>query len=124
MKNEMSKYRVDASLLERNPDLEAEFGIDDLNLYVYIEDDSLHVVGEIIAEVPPPKRFFMVLETYDTDEELLEVHRNNEYAGGYNIIAPQSFFNGFPFTIDIYRFNIEELSRLSLFPKKWEYEED
>ena len=119
-----SKYRVSSSLFDRDYQLEKKLGIDDLRIYAYLEDDNLHVVGEIIASSPPPKRFTLVCEIYDTDEDILKTINSNSYGEGYNFIKTGSFFNGFPFTIDIYGYDQNEISSIRLLPELLEYEED
>lgn len=95
--HELHKWRLDY-------ETEREFGVKDLALYGFWDDNHLRVMGQIFAD-KIDKQFSFVCSIYDKDGDVIESTENESYGGsGFvtHAIKPDSFFNGFPFMFSIY----------------------
>lgn len=97
--------RVPDALFVRDYELEQDFGVEDLKLYGYWEDNNhLSILGQIVAD-SLEKEFSLVCSLYDKDGDVIESTDNESYGGSGFVthsIKPDSFFNGFPFKFSIY----------------------
>lgn len=114
-----SKSRLDASYFKRDLLLEKKFGIDEVRLYGYEQgEDSICIVGEIIAKKTPPNSFCMFCTLYDDDGDIIETKENRHYGSGLvsSMIKPSSFFNGFPFSFTFWGVKKSKIKEISITP--------
>ena len=114
-----TKYRLPDSVYERDFHMEREYGIDELRLYGYAESDSsLCIVGEVIAKTNPKNSFCLICGIYDKDGDVIESIESRSYGSGLvtSMIAPASFFNGFPFAFYLYGINTDNILKIRITP--------
>jgi len=114
-----TKYRLPDSIYSREPDMEKQYGIDELKLYGYAEsEDSYHIVGEIIAKKTPSTSFCIICTIYDEDDDIIETTESRSYGSGLvtSMIEPSSFFNGFPFIFDIWGVPRKKIKEIRIAP--------
>lgn len=113
MSYKRSKYRIDDSMIERDLEAEATFGITDLKMYVYFDiNKEINVVGEVFADKPLKKPFHLICALYDKDGDIIEFSSNDFFGGleGTITIEEPFFFNGFPFTFSFWeRKNVNKI---------------
>lgn len=100
-----TKYRLADDIFHRDLPIEKKFGISDLKLYGYWEDeDSLRIVGEIFCKKRPSGSFCMMCTIYDEDGDVIEATESNHYGSGLvtSMIEPAAFFDGFPFVFSFW----------------------
>ena len=115
-----TKYRVPNDIFKRDLSLEREYGIDDIKLYCYYEDndeESLKIVGEIFAQ-RLKKPFCIMCTVYDHDDDILQTTETNSYGSGLvtSMIYPNTFFDGFPFTVTLWDAPLRKIKEISLTP--------
>ena len=97
--------RISDDMFYRDYDMEQEFGVDDIKLYGYWESDShLAIIGQVIAS-NLSKQFSLMCSVYDKDGDVIKTSENRSYGGSgwvTHAIKPEVFFNGFPFSFNIY----------------------
>lgn len=96
--------QIAPEMFTRDYETEREFGVKDLALYGFWDDNHLRVMGQIFAD-KIDKQFSFVCSIYDKDGDVIESTENESYGGsGFvtHAIKPDFFFNGFPFMFSIY----------------------
>lgn len=115
-----SKQRLPDDIFERDREAEQRVGIDDIKLYGYYDgNESIHIVGEIVCQKKPKSSFSFVCTVYDTDGDIINTRDNEEYGGTgvvSSCIKPKAFFNGFPFTFDMYGCKPQKVRLIRIVP--------
>ena len=117
MANKKSE-RIADNLFVRDLEQEKVFGIKDLKLYGYWEDNSsLNIVGQIVADKLKSECCF-ICSIYDHDGDVMESCENEEYGSGLvsSMIHPEAFFNGFPFRFDLYSVKKKRVKAIKIVP--------
>lgn len=104
-------------MIVRVSQLEERFGIEDMNIYAYLDGTSLKVVGEIIAE-EIKAGFKLMCSVFDQENDMVEAEENQAYGSGFvtSVIAKNSFYDGFPFAFSIYLKENCKISRIQILP--------
>ena len=114
-----TKYRLPDKLLARDSSAERRFGIDDLKLYAYADDDaSIYIAGEVCARQIKDS-FCLICTIYDADDDVMETARNQSYGGSGLVtcmIAPAAFFDGFPFFFTISSIPVDKIKKIRIAP--------
>ena len=113
-----SKMRLPDSFFTRDYQLEKQFGIDDLKLYGYWEDnDSLVIIGQVFA-TDLKKECCFICSIYDKDGDVIESTENDSYGSGLvtSMIKPKTFFDGFPFKFDLYGNKKKQVKEVRITP--------
>lgn len=114
-----TKYRIPDEMFKREPTLEQEYGIDNIKLYGYYEsDNSVYIVGEIVAKKTPLNSFCMICTIYDKEDDIIETTESKSYGSGLvtSMIRPAAFFDGFPFSFSIYGVSKKKIKEICIYP--------
>ena len=116
-----TKHRISNDIFIRDYDLEQEYGIDDIKLYCYYEDEddeSLRVTGEIFAS-NLKKPFCIMCTAYDHDDDIIYSSESQSYGSGLvtSMIYPETFFDGYPFTFLIWNLPMKKVKEITLIPQ-------
>lgn len=115
-----NKKRIDNTLILRNQKEESAFGIKNLNLYAYMDDRTLKVIGEIRAD-KVIENYYFLCTAYDEDGDIIASHENKSYGGSglvTNRIKAKSFYDGFPFEINVSIPDKTTLGKIRIEPKR------
>ena len=85
--------QIAPEMFTRDYETEREFGVKDLALYGFWDDNHLRVMGQIFAD-KIDKQFSFVCSIYDKDGDVIESTENESYGGsGFvtHAIKPDSF---------------------------------
>ena len=114
-----TKYRLPDSIYRREPLVEKEYGIDDIKLYGYSEDnDTLYIVGEIFCKKKPKDSFCIICTIYDKDGDIIETTESRSYGSGLvtSMITPAAFFDGFPFAFYLWGIPKRKIKEICIAP--------
>ena len=114
-----TKYRIPDEIIKREIALEKEYGIDDIKLYGYFDgDESIYIVGEIVAKKTPPNSFCMMCTVYDKEDDIIETTESSSYGSGLvtSMIHPSTFFDGFPFKFSVYGVPKKKIKEICIYP--------
>lgn len=116
-----TKHRISNDIFIRDYALEQEYGIDDIKLYCYYEDEddeSLRVTGEIFAS-NLKKPFCIMCTAYDHDDDIIYSSESQSYGSGLvtSMIYPETFFDGYPFTFLIWNLPMKKVKEITLIPQ-------
>lgn len=115
-----NKKRIDNKLIVRNTKEEKLLGIDNLNLYAYMDGNTLKVIGEIRAKSIGESYYFLCT-AYDEDGDIIASHENESYGGSglvTNRIKSKSFYDGFPFKISVSIPEKTQIGKIRIEPKR------
>lgn len=113
-----TKYRLPDKLISRDGSMERRYGIDDLKLYAYADDDSsIYIAGEVFAR-RIRESFCIICTVYDADDDIIETTENRSYGSGLvtSMITPTVFFDGFPFVFSVSGITVKKIKRIRIAP--------
>lgn len=116
-----------SSFIVRNREKERSLGIKDIKIHCNWIYSTLVIKGEIIADaITEP--FRLECRRYDSDGDLFDVEINSSYTGGSGFsihkIMPGSFFNRYPFSMNICYEEAKIAEKIHLLPIKNEDEKE
>ncbi|MBQ6979061.1 MAG: hypothetical protein IJQ07_00245 [Clostridia bacterium] len=101
--------RVSPDFLIRDLENEKAMGIEKISFYAYWLPDSvgaLIITGELYAKKPLKIPITICIEEYDRDDDLIGIKDCFDYTGssgiGERAIRPQTFFNRYPFEVELH----------------------
>ena len=115
----MKIEKINQELFERDAELEASFGIEDLKLYGYIIDnDDLVIIGEIVGEMINEAVSFSCT-IYDNEGDIIDVYTNTDYGDALvsSTIPVAAYFNGFPISFREYIDDYKIISKIRIIPE-------
>ncbi|WP_300956085.1 MULTISPECIES: hypothetical protein [Lactobacillus] len=110
-------FKYSSKMIERDLELEKDFGISGLQIYAYRYDDALEVVGSIKSS-KIKGRFSLALVAYDKNGDIVLTEENNGYGSGIvtGEISSKIFFDDFPFSFSCWESQVPKISKLKIYP--------
>lgn len=106
--------RLPEKIFLRDLKNEALYGIKNISIYAYKDgDSSFRVIGQVFAGKTLKKGFYLIMNIYDHDGDIIETETSYDY-GGTNMIKPGYYFDGFPFAFYCWSVNWKEVSRIEI----------
>ena len=110
-------FKYTSRMIERDFELERDFGISELKIYAYRYDDSLRVIGSIKSS-RIKEAFTLALVAYDTNGDIVLTDENDSYGSGIvtSRISPKTFFDDFPFSFSCWESQAPKISKIKIYP--------
>ena len=113
--------KIEPSKIQRISNFEEKYGIEDMNIYAYLEDDDLLRINGEIFGTKLKQSFKIMCSVYDLEGGIISSEENESYGGSgwvTSYINPACFKGIFPFTIKAKVPLGEKIGYIRVYPKK------